>query len=250
VWQYNLNIQQQIGDSSVVSLGYTGHRGNHETSLGDYNVPTAVFNGSSYEFPATAKKLNPNFEGINLSKTNARSWYNALLLSFQKRLSAGLQMQVSYTYSKLIDQSDSDIKASEVGAGGGTLKYVYDLNAQRALSAYDIRNVLSVNYTYDLPVRVKGPVGAVVSGWRVSGIVKVQDGQPFSVNRTGSSFLTGLSGSPGLFSPNLVPGFTSDRSSGEIRTSPRTPRASADTSTRRLTLYPACGNWATSAETR
>jgi outer membrane receptor protein involved in Fe transport len=210
VWQYNLNIQQQIGDSSVVSLGYTGHRGDRETSLGDYNVPTAVFNGSSYEFPATAKKLNSNFEGINLSKTNARSWYNALLLSFQKRLSAGLQMQVSYTYSKVIDQSDSDIKASEVGAGGGTLKYVYDLNAQRALSAYDIRNVLSINYTYDIPSarRLKGPAGSVLSGWRLSGIVKMQDGQPFSVNRTASSFLSGLSGSPGLISPNLVPGFT------------------------------------------
>ena len=209
VWQYNVTIQQQIGDSSVVSLGYTGHRGDRETSIGDYNVPTATFNGIDYEFAASAKKINPNFEGMNLSKTNAKSWYHALLLSYQKRLSAGLQMQVSYTYSKLIDQSDSDIKASEVGAGGGTLKYVYDLNAQRALSAYDIRNVLSVNYTYDLPVRVKGPVGAVVSGWRLSGIVKVQDGQPFSVNRTGSSFLTGLSGSPGLISPNLVPGFTS-----------------------------------------
>ena len=213
VWQYNVTIQQQVGESSVLSIGYTGHHGARETSLGDYNVPPAVFNGSSYEFPANAKKLNPNFEGINLSRTNARSWYNALLLSFQKRLSAGLQMQVSYTYSKVLAQSDSDIKASEVGAGGGTLKYVYDLNSQRALSGYDIRNVLSVNYTYDIPFGrelkgLKKPAGYVLSGWRLSGIVKMQDGQPFTVNRTASSFLSGLSGSPGLISPNLVPGLT------------------------------------------
>src|ERR1700674_2655023 len=103
------------------------------------------------EHGGTAKKPNPNLEGINLSKTNARSWYNALLLSFQKRLSAGLQMQVSYTYSKVIDQSDSDIKASEVGAGGGTLKYVYDLNTQRAFCAYDSDHRLSLNFPSDIP---------------------------------------------------------------------------------------------------
>src|SRR4030095_678942 len=41
--QFTTTFQQQLGDSSVISLGYTGHRGDRQTSYGDYNVPPAFF---------------------------------------------------------------------------------------------------------------------------------------------------------------------------------------------------------------
>jgi hypothetical protein len=214
VWQFNTTVQQQLGDSSVVSIGYTGHRGDRQTSYGDYNVPPAVFNGVSYEYAADAKKLNPNFEGINVAKTNSKSWYNAALLSFQRRFAAGLQMQVSYTYSKVIAESDTDLKANEVSTGGaGPLKEVYDLSTQRGLSGYDIRNVLSVNYTYDLPFGRgwTGVPAVLFSGWRLSGIVKIQDGQPFWVARAAPSFISALRGGGGTVTPNVVPGLTREQ---------------------------------------
>jgi hypothetical protein len=211
VWQFNMTVQQQLGQSSVVSIGYTGHRGDRQSSYGDYNVPRAVFNGISYEYPADAKKINPNFEGINVDKTIGESWYDAMLFSFQKRLSNGLQMQVSYTFSKLIAVSDSDLKNNEVSTGGmGPLKEVYDLSTQRGLSSYHIANVLSMNYTYDLPFGrgLTGAAGHVLSGWSLSGIVKLQDGQPFWVGRAAPAFLSGLRGGLGNISPNQVPGYT------------------------------------------
>jgi len=211
VWQFNTTVQQQLGNDSVVSIGYTDHRGGRQTSYGDYNVPPAFFNGVSYEYPSDAKKLNPNFEGINIAKSNAKSWYNGLLMSFQRRFSQGFQVQVSYTYSKLIAESDTDLKTTEVSTGGaGPLKEVYDLKTQRGLSSYDIRNVLTMNYTYDIPFARgwKGIGGHLFSGWRVSGIVKMQDGQPFWISRAAPTFLTGLRGGSGTASPNLVPGYT------------------------------------------
>jgi len=214
VWQFNMTVQQQLGDNSVVSLGYTGHRGKNQTSYGDYNVPPAFFNGISYEYAADAKKLNPNFEGINIAKTNAHSWYNGMLMSFQRRFSGGLQVQVSYTYSKLIAESDTDLKTTEVSTGGaGPLKEVYDLTTQRGLSSYDIRNVLSINYTYDIPFGRgwHGLPAHLFSGWRLSGIVKMQDGQPFWISRGIPTFLAGLRGGSGQVSPNLVPGYTRDK---------------------------------------
>jgi hypothetical protein len=131
-------------------------------------------------------------------------------MSFQRRFSSGLQIGASYTFSKLIAQSDSDIKSSDISAGGDTLKEVYDLNSQRGLSGFHVGNVLSINYTYDLPFGrgLTGVAGHLLSGWRMSGIVKMQDGQPFWINRTASNFLAALRGGTGLASPNQVPGFT------------------------------------------
>ena len=62
-YQFNLNLQQQFGASTVLTVGYVGNRGVHVTTYGDYNAPYATFNGVSLEVPSNAKRLNPNFEG-------------------------------------------------------------------------------------------------------------------------------------------------------------------------------------------
>src|SRR4029079_3256215 len=62
--QFNLTVEQQFGESTVMSLGYTGNRGVNVISFSNFNVPLAQFNGVSLEVPANATVLNPNFTEI------------------------------------------------------------------------------------------------------------------------------------------------------------------------------------------
>jgi hypothetical protein len=119
--------------------------------------------------------LNPNSvlwtaEGI--------SNYNALLFSVTKKITHGLQVNASYTYSHTLDEG------SGIGAG-----FFYNGNdpahpgSSYADSDFDRPQVFIVSYLYNLPT-VKNAsrlVDAVANGWGVTGIATVQSGEPFSV---------------------------------------------------------------------
>jgi hypothetical protein len=200
---YNLNLQQQVGQAAVFTLGYIGSRGiNQYSSGGNFNMPLATFNGTSLEFPVGRTVLNPAFGLINYSTGNVDSWYNGLTATMQHRAGAGLQMMVTYTFSKtLSDGSDRSANSSD----SSSVKYPYDMRATKGLSAYDLRHVLSVNYSYDLPF--KG--GNWRSGWQLTGIISARSGQPFNISAAVPSTLSPLG--VGIRSPNLVPGFTKDQ---------------------------------------
>jgi len=63
-----------------------------------------------------------------------------------------------------------------------TSLYWFDLSQSRAVSDYNIGRVLVVNATWQLPTsKTASPfVGWAVNGWEVGGILKVNDGPPFT----------------------------------------------------------------------
>ena len=102
--------------------------------------------------------------------------YNALQFNVTKRLSHGLQVSGSYTYSHTLDEQ----------SGLGLFFTGNDPNNPRssyASSDFDRTHVFTVSYHYDLPRAgtVKGWLGQVVNGWAVNGVTVLQSGQPYSV---------------------------------------------------------------------
>jgi len=134
----------------------------------------------------------------------ANSIYHALQVRVEREFSNGLQFLMTYTWSKSIDNaSATDDSISWLGGGstdGGTLNVQnpFDLRAERAPSVYDIPHVLQFSYVYELPIgrgrhfgRQMHPVlNAIVGGWQVNGIVRIDNGRPII---------------PGLDSSNPIP---------------------------------------------
>jgi hypothetical protein len=208
--QYSLNLQRQIGEANVVTLGYSGRRGLNLTSLGNYNIPVLNFNGTTLELPANATFLNPLYRSINYVSSGTNSWYNGFTASLQRRFAAGLQAQISYTFSRAISEVDgSDTGNHAAAGGGGQLKYAHDRAANRGLSGYQVKNAFIANYSYDLPIGqgMTGVAGKLASGWQINGIVTLQDGGPFTVGSVLPRSLTDL---VGRGSPNVLPGFDQD----------------------------------------
>lgn len=144
--------------------------------------------------------------------------YNSLQTSLQKRFSQGLTFLLSYTFSKTIGNVDTTSGASAgaenaIFAGSFAQDY-YNPRGERSVTSSDIPHVVSLSYTYELPVGPGKPflsrggvVGKVVGGWSVSGIQQYQSGRPVHIeyDAFGSSNPYFAAGDGFSFRPNIVP---------------------------------------------
>jgi hypothetical protein len=104
------------------------------------------------------------------------SAYNALQAHIEKRMSHGLQVGASYTFSHSTDEQ------SAMGLfynGNNPL----DLRSGYGLSDFDRKHVLNFTYLYQLPkfFSLSSVKGKVADGWALSGLTVIQSGQPYSV---------------------------------------------------------------------
>jgi Carboxypeptidase regulatory-like domain/TonB dependent receptor len=104
------------------------------------------------------------------------SAYNALQTHIEKRLSHGLQVGFSYTFSHATDEQ------SAMGLfynGNNPL----DLRSGYGLSDFDRKHVINFNYLYQLPNFYQASTfkGKVANGWAIQGLAIIQSGQPYSV---------------------------------------------------------------------
>ena len=189
--QFNLNIQRSLPSEWVVGAGYSGSRGVHLLRIGDANLaPFTVVNGIKVYQPQ-AGRLNPNFASITQRISDAQSFYNALQLSAQKQLSHGLHAQLSYTFSRAIDDS-SGVNSQDYSDGSPYVFDYYDRKADRGLSTFWAQHVFVGNWSYELPFgnSMKGVGALFLKGWQLNSITTVQTGHPFEVrlgfNRSGN----------------------------------------------------------------
>jgi len=104
------------------------------------------------------------------------SAYNALQTHIEKRMSHGLQVGFSYTYSHALDEQ------SGLGLfynGNNPL----DLRSGYGSSDFDRTHVFNFNFVYQLPKFAADSSwqGKFTNGWQIEGLGIYQSGQPFSI---------------------------------------------------------------------
>ena len=104
------------------------------------------------------------------------SAYHALQAHVEKRMSHGVQVGFSYTYSHATDEQ------SAMGLfynGNNPL----NLRSGYGLSDFDRQHVINFTYRYELPKFFSGSTfkGKLANGWAISGLTVIQSGQPYSV---------------------------------------------------------------------
>jgi hypothetical protein len=116
---------------------------------------------------------NPN---SNFWEAEGISHYNALQFQATKRMSHGLQINGSYTWSHALDEQ------SGLGLffnGNNAL----DPHSSYASSDFDRTHVITISYLYQFPksANLTGFMKYLVNGWGISGVTILESGQPFSV---------------------------------------------------------------------
>src|SRR6266478_5320649 len=182
IMQYNLSVQRALPGNWDLTLGYAGSHGLHLIRVADANLaPSILVNGVKTYQPSLGRR-NATFGGVTQRETDTQSFYNALQAGVTKRLSQGLRAQLSYTFSRSIDES-SGINSQDFD---NTTQYsidFYDRKADRGLSSFSVKHVLVANWSYELPFGrgSTGLTGVLVRGWQLNSIVTAQSGTPFEV---------------------------------------------------------------------
>ena len=239
-----LDVQWQPRNDLMIEVGYVGNLGRHGVVPIPFNQPgiaspTHVIHPNSlypqsYTYGYTLVDQNFNFqnlpngqsylatyEGGNVDlrvpyigysaesetyKAAGVSAYNALQTHIEKRMSHGLQVGFSYTYSHALDEQ------SGMGLffnGNNPL----DLRSAYGSSDFDRTNVFNFSYVYNLPkfLHSTSLISKFTNGWAVQGITVLQSGQPYSIidytGAVGSIFYSVYDGITNPIVP-LAPGCT------------------------------------------
>ena len=180
--QWNFNIQRQIFESTTLTVGYVGSRGVNLYAARDINpvLPKVVNGVPVFGVPrGTAPgmvgnpRLNPAGAALSSEAPVGDSSYSSLQVGLNRRFSHGLQSQVSYTWSKCLDDA-----SGTYGLEGG-IPWSNPLNGSydRGRCGFDRPQVFRLSGVYALPF--KG--NRLVAGWQVSGGLVVQSGPPWNV---------------------------------------------------------------------
>jgi hypothetical protein len=119
-------------------------------------------------------------------------------VSLQKRYLHGWRAQLSYTFSRSVDDS-SGINSQDFS---NVVQYGldwYDPTRDRGLSAFHAKHNLTFNWSLDVPIARsrKGLTAVFFKGWQLNNITTIRSGHPFTVqlgfNRSGNLNTTGFS---------------------------------------------------------
>jgi hypothetical protein len=242
---WTLDVQFQASNNWMFEIGYVGNHGNHEVLPIAFNqpqiaTPTNPVNGQTYSYGGTSPLANQNYYGgvplpldsepvytneyagnaplrvkyvgydMNsvLYEAEGVSNYNALQAQVHKRLSMGLQLTASYTWSHTLDEQ-SGLGLFFTGNNPLNPRSGY------ASADFDQTHVFLVNYSYTTPNLAKDEaLGRWVNGWIIAGQTVAQSGEPYSVyDYSGSvaSLYYGTSNYIGNPIVPLLPGVTANQ---------------------------------------
>jgi len=200
VHEFSIGVQRELPGRSVLEISYVGSRSKQldvshqidDVTMAQYlqyggpvvtgvdNLTTSKPNPWANLLPATG--LNgatttlqqllrpfPQFTGVTENNIPiGTAWYNSLQVGYEKRLTHGLNVQVSYTFSKTME-SVSYLNNQDSGPSS-------------TLTATDTphRIVISGNWAIPLFAHTHGIVGIFLKGWQANGIFMRESGFPLT----------------------------------------------------------------------
>lgn len=199
---WTFDIQYQASNNWLFSAAYVGNHGTHLVLPIPFNepqiaTPSHPVNGQIYSYGGTNTGNCCALEPISTSEFSGNapirvpyigydmnsvlfqaqgiSNYNALQLQVRKRLSFGLQLTGTYTWSHSLDEQSAN---GLFFTGNNPLTP----QSSYASSDFDQTHVFLVNYTYAFPKATSNKMlGNVINGWVLSGQTVAQSGQPYSI---------------------------------------------------------------------
>jgi hypothetical protein len=191
--QYNFTVEYGFSNTMVGSVGYVGAVSRHLQAFPNPNGPVALAPnsfGSGYTTTA-GDKVNPlqpypHFGSITYTAYDGVSTYNSLQTKLEKRLSHGLSLLTTYTWSHSMDDAPTPLGSSN-DSGYRSLNII-GIGADYGNSGFDVRQRFTLNGNYALPfgrgrehLNQGGVLDYVVGGWSDSFTFRAQTGEPISI---------------------------------------------------------------------
>ncbi len=204
---WHVTGEREILPTWMVRVAYAGSRGDGLT-IGIERNPAIYVEGATTATTNQRRPLFPNYGNITSIEPLGKSNYHSLQVTVDKRLSRGLSLLSNYTLSKSMDNTSANKQ------NGATAVNPFDLSYDWGPANADRRHRWVTSVLWQVPGQFDNPVlGAVLSGWNVTGILTMMSGQPFTVS---SGVDNARSGTGGQFADRIGdPNLSSDRPTAE-----------------------------------
>ncbi|HWT04107.1 MAG TPA: carboxypeptidase regulatory-like domain-containing protein [Pyrinomonadaceae bacterium] len=162
VW--NFGIQRELPGRNIFDIAYVGSRGTH------------LFINEQINPGIDGVRVNPDRGSIQIRTNGGDSIYHSLQTRFERGFSGGFLYRVAYTWSKAIDNTNSEVFVQTGGSSVGSNPF--NRRDDRSVAGYDVPHRLSVVALWDSSSAfgTDGVRGNFLGGWTLGAIYRVQSG--------------------------------------------------------------------------
>jgi hypothetical protein len=161
----------------------------------------------------------PQYDSININAggmNDGHMTFHALETSLEHRFAKGLFLMASYTFAKLISNTDGE----DANRGDGSGQNQYNRVLDKAVGIQDTPHNSAIAYVYELPfgrgkqwlTSLHPVVNGILGNWRISGVHRYVSGTAMSLTSGQNLFGAGGTGRPSFVSgqPLINPQFDAD----------------------------------------
>ena len=206
--QYNLLIEKRFSENLHFRVGYVGSRtlklffpfiSNRAEPFEDPDLIETIGN-------IDERRPDHRFFSIKTIINSGMSYYDALKVGLEHRLTRGLALNVQYVFSKDLT-SGYDFAATlnrEIGLENSQNNADFQADL-KGPTAFDRRHAFSLNYSYDFPFDSSsgGLPALLFGGWTMSGTTALSTGVWFDVTTSSDSPGFGNVDGEGSDRPNI-----------------------------------------------
>jgi hypothetical protein len=185
IHQWNLTVEQSLPKGLVARMAYQGSAGRHLFHASDFNA--AIYRPGATIANTNARRPLPQFTQLTFAGTYGMSNYDALVLSLEKRFSAGLTFLTGFSWQKSLDIASSTAFEGDLGA------YPYgSILKDYGISDFNRKARFTNSFNYQIPGPKTGAMQYALGGWQVNGILVLQTGPPLTISTGFDNSFSGI----------------------------------------------------------
>jgi len=201
IQQFSLNLQTELHKGWLLDIGYVGARGTHQQRYRSANQALAASPDNPIRGVTSNTIANISLrvpvvgvppDSLRYLESEGSTWYNGLEVSLTRRLSHGLQLHASYTFSKTLDSDGADINGTSA-ANALTLGDQNSAHQRWGRADFDRAQRFVLSATWTLPSPTSGVENTFLGGWNLGAIVTAQSGTALTIANTNSNNVFGIS---------------------------------------------------------
>jgi len=204
VYSYNLSIQHEIFNGTMVEVAYVGNQGRHIRTVPVDNMAMPegydkivlvtgeklTASGATVTVPGTnvtftgqkARRPYPQVVANVMYKPDGNTHYDSMQSKVEHRFSTGWALQSGYTWSKGMALNHNGTTNGNFDTAGGTR--VYERWLLKGVQGQDRTHSFYSSTIWDMPFFKKSGsfTRTLLGGWELANIITVASGQTYPVN--------------------------------------------------------------------